>query len=212
MKLFHASNPSGDGCYLVLKLLDPSFTFLKKIIQLTYWFVPPQPISELGQVGVSSTKPLEQEMATHSSILAWEIPRTEEPGSLESTSSQRVGRDWACARACAKHSWKTLRLLQSIFPSQDHLAASCVKSDSYHLREWAYGFCGEGWGKWIVRKFGKVRYTLLYLQWIANKVPPYSTWNSVQRDVAAWMGGEFGGEWIHVYVWLSPISAHLKLS
>ena len=93
MKLFHASNPSGDGCYLVLKLLDPSFTFLKKIIQLTYWFVPPQPISELGQVGVSSTKPLEQEMATHSSILAWEIPRTEEPGSLESTSSQRVGRD-----------------------------------------------------------------------------------------------------------------------
>ena len=26
------------------------------------------------------------------------------------------------------------------------------------------------------------------------------------------MGGEFGGEWIHVYVWLSPFSFHLKLS
>ena len=25
-------------------------------------------------------------------------------------------------------------------------------------------------------------------------------WNSAQCDVAAWMGGEFGGEWIHVYV------------
>ena len=29
---------------------------------------------------------------------------------------------------------------------------------------------------------------------------------------AAWMGAEFGGEWIHVYVWLSPFSVHLKLS
>ena len=36
---------------------------------------------------------LEKETATHSSILAWEIPRTEEPGSLQSTGSQQVGRD-----------------------------------------------------------------------------------------------------------------------
>ena len=28
----------------------------------------------------------------------------------------------------------------------------------------------------------------------------------------AWMGGEFGGEWIHVYVWLSPFTAYLRLS
>ena len=34
--------------------------------------------------------PLEKEMATHSSILAWKIPRTEEPGGLESMGSQRV--------------------------------------------------------------------------------------------------------------------------
>ena len=27
----------------------------------------------------------------------------------------------------------------------------------------------------------------------------YSTWNSVQCYVAVWMGGKFGGEWIHVY-------------
>ena len=32
--------------------------------------------------------PLEKEMATHSSILAWEIPQTEEPGRLESVESQ----------------------------------------------------------------------------------------------------------------------------
>ena len=35
----------------------------------------------------------EKEMATHSSILAWRIPRTEEPGGLQSTGSQRVGQD-----------------------------------------------------------------------------------------------------------------------
>ena len=35
--------------------------------------------------------PLEKEMATHSSILAWEIPWTEEPGGLPSMGSQRVG-------------------------------------------------------------------------------------------------------------------------
>ena len=36
---------------------------------------------------------LEKEMATHSSILAWRIPWTEEPGGLQSTGSQRVGYD-----------------------------------------------------------------------------------------------------------------------
>ena len=36
---------------------------------------------------------LEKEMAAHSSILAWKIPWTEEPGRLQSMGSQRVGRD-----------------------------------------------------------------------------------------------------------------------
>ena len=37
--------------------------------------------------------PLEKEMATHSSVLAWEIPWTKEPGGLYSMGSQRVGHD-----------------------------------------------------------------------------------------------------------------------
>ena len=37
--------------------------------------------------------PLEKEMATHSSILAWRIPWTEEPGSLQSMVLKRVGHD-----------------------------------------------------------------------------------------------------------------------
>ena len=39
--------------------------------------------------------PLEKEMAAHSSILAWKISWTEEPGGLQSVGSQRVGHDWA---------------------------------------------------------------------------------------------------------------------
>ena len=37
--------------------------------------------------------PLEKEMAAHSSILAWKIPWTEEPGRLQSMGSRRVGHD-----------------------------------------------------------------------------------------------------------------------
>ena len=39
--------------------------------------------------------PLEKEMETHSSILAWEIPRTEKSGGLQSMGSQRAGHDGA---------------------------------------------------------------------------------------------------------------------
>ena len=39
--------------------------------------------------------PLEKEMASHSSILGWRIPRTEEPGGLQSMGSQSVGHEWS---------------------------------------------------------------------------------------------------------------------
>ena len=62
-------------------------------------------------------------------------------------------------------------------------------------------------GEEIVREFGKDMYTLLYLEWITNK-----DLHSTQRYMAAWRGREFGGQWTHVYVLLSPFSAHLKWS
>ena len=43
--------------------------------------------------------PLEKEMATQSSIRAWEIPWTEEPGGLQSLGLQRAGHEWATERA-----------------------------------------------------------------------------------------------------------------
>ena len=42
---------------------------------------------------LSQENPLEKGMATYSSILAWRIPWTEEPGGLQSMGSQRVGHD-----------------------------------------------------------------------------------------------------------------------
>ena len=47
---------------------------------------------DLGSIPESG-RSLEKEMATHSSILAWRIPWTEEPGGAQSMGSQRVGHD-----------------------------------------------------------------------------------------------------------------------
>ena len=41
-------------------------------------------------------RPLEKEMATHSSTLAWRVPWTEQPGGLQFMESQRFRHDWAC--------------------------------------------------------------------------------------------------------------------
>ena len=50
-------------------------------------------------------RPLKKEMATHSSILAWKIPWTEEPGGLQSMRSQQVGHDTATAHTPSPQ-WK----------------------------------------------------------------------------------------------------------
>ena len=53
------------------------------------------PMWETGVRSLGRKDPLEKEMATRSSILAWKIPWTEEPGRLQSMGSWRVGHDWA---------------------------------------------------------------------------------------------------------------------
>ena len=55
---------------------------------------PPANAGDVRDVGsVPGGDPLVEGMATHSSILAWRTPRTEEPGGLQSIASQRVGHD-----------------------------------------------------------------------------------------------------------------------
>ena len=51
------------------------------------------PLANVGDVGRKDR--LEKGMATHSSVLAWEIPRTEEPGRLQFIGLQRAGHDWS---------------------------------------------------------------------------------------------------------------------
>ena len=70
-------------------------------------------------------------------------------------------------------------------------------------KEW---LSGEGW-HWGDR-FEIDKYIPLYLKWMTNKDLLYSTGNSARCYVAAWMEGEFGGGWLHVYVWLSPFAVH----
>ena len=52
-----------------------------------------QETQEMWVPSLGQEDALEEGMATHSSILAWRIPWTEEPGGLQSVGSQRVGHD-----------------------------------------------------------------------------------------------------------------------
>ena len=61
---------------------------------MAQWENPPAK-QEMQVLSLSWEDPPEKEMATHSSILAWEIPWTEEPGGLQSTGLQRVGHELA---------------------------------------------------------------------------------------------------------------------
>ena len=73
---------------------------------------------------------------------------------------------------------------------------STKQKQIHSLREQTYGCQGEGWEEWIVKELGINMYTQLYFKWITNKDILYSTENSAQCYVAAWMRGKFGGEWI----------------
>ena len=54
-----------------------------------------QEMKEMQIPPLGREDPLEEEMATHSSILSWKISWTEESGGLQSMMSQKVGHDWA---------------------------------------------------------------------------------------------------------------------
>ena len=105
--------------------------------------------------------PLEKGMATHSSIHTWRIPRTEEPGGLRSTGSQRVGHDWASdlidlsspqcrprtleCPACTAQPQKTPR--QNYFSPQAQLTLCFTSTEaSYGRRHVNHsGLCWRNW-------------------------------------------------------------------
>ena len=76
---------TGVGCHFLLQGIFLTQGMNLHLLRLLHC----QAIVYLSHLG----KPLEEEMATHSSILAWEIPWMEEPGGLQSVGLQRAGHD-----------------------------------------------------------------------------------------------------------------------
>ena len=70
----------------------------------------PPAMSETWVWSLGWEDPLEEGMATHSSILAWRMPRTEEPGRLQSVVSQRVRHGWT-----TKHIYGYVRVLVEVY-------------------------------------------------------------------------------------------------
>ena len=60
---------------------------------MAQWVKSPPAVWESHVRSLAGEDPLEKEMATHSSILAWRVPWTEEPGGLQSMGLQKVGHD-----------------------------------------------------------------------------------------------------------------------
>ena len=67
--------------------------YLVEVSQVAQWYRIHLPMQETLVLSLGWEDPLQKEMATHSSILAWEIPWTEDSGGLQSTESQRVRHD-----------------------------------------------------------------------------------------------------------------------
>ena len=78
-------------CYLLLILAVALNYALASLAAQRLKRLPP--MWETGVRSLGQEDPLEKEMLTHSSILAWRIPWTEEAGGLQSTGLQRVGHD-----------------------------------------------------------------------------------------------------------------------
>ena len=96
--------------------------------------------------------PLEKETATHSTILAWRIPWTEDPGGLQSTRLQRVGHNWATSlHFFTSHASKViLKILQVRFQQYEN----------HELPDVQAGF----------RKGRGTRYQIANICWIIEKV------------------------------------------
>ena len=106
---------------------------------------------ETGVWSLGREDPLEKEMATHSSILAWRIPWTEELGGLQSTGLQRVGPDWATSLHYLEGNPardSSLMLFLSSCPSPQ-----CLK----FLAQWNVVLTQKGWRPLLIIQMTSVK-------------------------------------------------------
>ena len=81
---------------------------------------------------------LEKEMATHSSVLAWRIPGTEEPGGLPSLGSYRVGHNWSDLAAAAAAAGAAIHINgqdRSPVLTEDHFDLRCINMHASNFQE-----------------------------------------------------------------------------
>ena len=134
---------------------------------------------------------LEKEMATHSSVLAWRIPGTAEPGGLLSMGSHRVGHDWndlaAAAAAAVQHSdvqnlfnqfyvisiWVVSNFLLNSIMLPQAFCFNCIQNGLKPRSYW--------WNSKVMRKgnsgfllrFPKVQSPALHHTWLFLKIDPW---------------------------------------
>ena len=94
---------------------------------------------------------LEKEMATHSNVLAWKIPWTEEPGRLQSMGSRRVGHDWTTSLSLFtfmhwKRKWQPTPVLS---PGKFHGRRSLVD-----------------YSPWVCKELDKTEQLTVSLSWV----------------------------------------------
>ena len=86
---------------------------------------------------------LEKEMATHSIVLAWRIPKTEESGRLQSMGSQRVRHDWACSLGNGHRTGKgqfSFQPQRKAMPKNVQTTAQLHSSYKVAKRKWSRSF------------------------------------------------------------------------
>ena len=84
-------NPQNGIKYLQIMYLVRA----SQVVPLPRIHLPMQEVQKTRVPSLGREDPLEEEMATHSSILAFRIPWTEEPDRLQTMGSQKIGHDWA---------------------------------------------------------------------------------------------------------------------
>ena len=128
------------------------------------------PMQEMQEIWFPGREdPLKEEMAPHSSILAWKIPWAEEPGQLPSIGSQRVGHDWA-----AEHTQKCSFLLLL-------MGLGCLQFDSItdHTARSLCQTCVPGSqvsGPHSRCTFQSLRNSRLFSKGVMRHIPPRGGW------------------------------------
>ena len=127
-------------------------------------------------------------MATHSSVLAWRIPGTGEPGGLPSMGSHRVGHNWSNLAAAAR---VQVRVIQMQEVKKTRLDVQVSSIGSYGCREWCQEESDLGHGSEFNCRFITCEIPKYYLEY--DICVALGTWASVQEkgwgaasDFSAW--------------------------